>query len=111
MGENDLYNYVNIKGKILMIYRISSKRHHRGYYLFQCYRNVATIRGQLLFEMQTSRLLFISALLQCGNYLRVATIRGAVFIRGNTVIIFYNNYLYNNFLHFHLQKEHFMIFL
>ena len=49
------------------IYRISSKR-RRGYYLFQLYRNVATIRGRLLFEVQTSRLLFISALPQCGDY-------------------------------------------
>ena len=62
-----------------------SKYRRRGYYLFQLYRNAATIRGRLLFEVQTSRLLFISALPQCGDYLRVATIRGAVFIRGNTV--------------------------
>ena len=48
----------------------------RGYYLFQRYRNAATIRGWLLFEVQTSRLLFISALPQCGDYSRVATIRG-----------------------------------
>ena len=46
-----------------------------GYYLFQLYRNAATIRGRLLFEVQTSRLLFISALPQCGDYSRVATIR------------------------------------
>ena len=49
-----------------------------GYYLkyrswlllFQRYRNAATIRGRLLFEVQTSRLLFISALPQCGDYSR-----------------------------------------
>ena len=52
-----------------------SKYRRRGYYLFQLYRNVATIRGRLLFEVQTSRLLFISALPQCGDYSRVATIR------------------------------------
>ena len=52
-----------------------SKYRHRGYYLFQLYRNAATIRGRLLFEVQTSRLLFISALPQCGDYSRVATIR------------------------------------
>ena len=52
-----------------------SKYRHRGYYLFQLYRNAATIRGWLLFEVQMSRLLFISALLQCGDYLRAATIR------------------------------------
>ena len=52
---------------------ISSKR-RRGYYLFQRYRNAATIRGRLLFEVQTSRLLFISALPQCGDYSRAATI-------------------------------------
>ena len=63
-----------------------SKCRRRGYYLFQLYRNAATIRGRLLFEVQTSRLLFISALPQCGDYLRAATIRGVVSIRGNTVI-------------------------
>ena len=52
-----------------------SKYRRRGYYLFQLYRNAATIRGWLLFEVQTSRLLFISALPQCGDYLRVSTIR------------------------------------
>ena len=52
-----------------------SKYRRRGYYLFQLYRNVATIRGRLLFEVQTSRLLFISALPQCGDYSRAATIR------------------------------------
>ena len=54
-----------------------SKYRRRGYYLFQLYRNATTIRGRLLFEVQTSRLLFISALLQCGerDYSRVATIR------------------------------------
>ena len=52
-----------------------SKYRRRGYYLFQRYRNVATIRGRLLFEVQTSRLLFISALPQCGDYSRAATIR------------------------------------
>ena len=51
------------------------KYRRRGYYLFQLYRNAATIRGQLLFEVQTSRLLFISALPQCGDYLRAATIQ------------------------------------
>ena len=51
-----------------------SKYRCRGYYLFQRYRNAATIRGRLLFEVQTSRLLFISALLQCGIYSRAATI-------------------------------------
>ena len=52
-----------------------SRYRRRGYYLFQRYRNAATIRGRLLFEVQTSRLLFISALPQCGNYSRAATIR------------------------------------
>ena len=52
-----------------------SKYRRRGYYLFQLYRNAATIRGRLLFEVQTPRLLFISALPHCGDYLRVATIR------------------------------------
>ena len=52
-----------------------SKYRRRGYYLFQLYRNAATIRGRLLFEVQTSRLLFISALPQCGDYSRAATIR------------------------------------
>ena len=52
-----------------------SKYRRRGYYLFQRYRNAATIRGRLLFEVQTSRLLFISALPQCGDYSRAATIR------------------------------------
>ena len=42
---------------------------------FQLYRNAATIRRQLLFEVQTSQLLFISALPQCGDYSRAATIR------------------------------------
>ena len=95
-----------------------SKNRRRGCYLFQRYCNAATIRGRLLFEEQTSRLLFISALLQCGDYSRAATIqsadvaatiyfsstamrrlfeggyyskaatiRGAVFIRGNTVFV------------------------
>ena len=53
-----------------------SKYRRRGYYLFQLYRNAATIRGRLLFEVQTSRLLFISALPQCGDYSRAATILG-----------------------------------
>ena len=53
-----------------------SKYRRRGYYLFQLYRNAATIRGWLLFEVQTLRLLFISALPQCGGYSRAATIRG-----------------------------------
>ena len=52
-----------------------SKYRRRGYYLFQLYRNATTIRGRLLFEVQTSRLLFISALPQCDDYSRVATIR------------------------------------
>ena len=52
-----------------------SKYRHRSYYLFQLYRNAATIRGWLLFEVQTSQLLFISALPQCGDHSRVATIR------------------------------------
>ena len=52
-----------------------SKYRRRGYYLFQLYHNAATIRGRLLFEVQTSRLLFISALPQCGDYSRAATIR------------------------------------
>ena len=47
-----------------------------GYYLFQLYRNATTIRGRLLFEVQTLRLLFISALPQCDDYSRAATIRG-----------------------------------
>ena len=62
-----------------------SKYRRHGYYLFQFYRNAATIRGRLLFKVQTSRLLFISVLPQCGDYSRAATIRGAAFIRGNTV--------------------------
>ena len=72
------------------------KYRRRSYYLFQLYRNAATIRGRLLFEVQTSQLLFISALPQRGNYSRAATIRGVAFVRGNTVyhivicnIIFY----------------------
>ena len=52
-----------------------SKYRRRGYYLFQLYRNAATIRERLLFEVQKPRLLFISALPQCGDYSRVATIR------------------------------------
>ena len=52
-----------------------SKYRRCSYYLFQLYRNVVTIRGRLLFEVQTSRLLFISALPQCGDYSRAATIR------------------------------------
>ena len=64
-----------------------SKYRRHGYYLFQLYRNAPTIRGRLLFEVQTSRLLFISALPQCGDYSRVATIRGAAFIRGNTEVV------------------------
>ena len=52
-----------------------SKYRRRGFYLFKRYRNAATIRGGLLFEVQTSRLLFISALPQCSDYSRVATIR------------------------------------
>ena len=52
-----------------------SKYRRRGYYLFQLYRNAATIRERLLFEVQTSWLLFISALPQCGDYSRAATIR------------------------------------
>ena len=55
----------------------------------------ATIRGWLLFEVQTSRLLFISAPPQCGDYSRAATIRStevaatiyAAFIRGIYIII------------------------
>ena len=43
--------------------------------LFQLYRNAATIRRRLLFEVQMLRLLFISALPQCGDYSRAATIR------------------------------------
>ena len=79
-----------------------SKYRHRGYYSRAAtirstdvaatiyfssttMRNAATIRGRLLFKVQTSRLLFISALPQCGNYSRAATIRGAAFIRENTV--------------------------
>ena len=54
-----------------------SKYRRRSYYLFQLYRNAATTRGPLLFEVQTSRLLFTSALPQCGDYSRAATIRGA----------------------------------
>ena len=64
-------------------YRISSKR-HRGYYLFQLYRNAATIRGRLLFEVQTPWLLFITALPQCGDYSRAATIRST-----DTVVTIY----------------------
>ena len=52
-----------------------SKYRRRGYYLFQLYHNAATIQGQLLFEVQTSWLLFISALPQCGDYSRTATIQ------------------------------------
>ena len=53
-----------------------SKYRRRGYYLFQLYRNAATIRGRLLFKVQMPQLLFISALPQCGDYSRAATIRG-----------------------------------
>ena len=93
------------------------KYRRRSYYIFQLYRNAATIRGRLLFEVQTSRLLFISALSQCGDYSRATirgrllfevqtsrllfisalpqcgdysravTIQGAAFIRGNMVIV------------------------
>ena len=59
----------NICGNMGEGYRISSKR-LRGYY-----RNAATIRGWLLFEVQMSQLLFISTLPQCGDYSRAATIR------------------------------------
>ena len=52
-----------------------SKCRRRGYYLFQLYLNAATIRGRLLFEVQMPRLLFISALPQCGDYSKAATIR------------------------------------
>ena len=52
------------------------KYRHCGYYLFQRYRDPATIRGWLLFEVQTLRLLFISALPRSGDYSRAATIRG-----------------------------------
>ena len=52
-----------------------SKYRRRGYYLFQLYRNAATIRGRLLFKVQTSRILFISALPQCGDYSRAAAIQ------------------------------------
>ena len=62
-------NAATIRGRLLFEDR------RRGYYLFQCYRNVATIRGRLLFEVQTLQLLFISALPQCGDYSRAATIR------------------------------------
>ena len=68
-----------------------SRNRRRGYYLFQLYRNASTIRGWLLFEEQTSWLLFISALPQCSDYSRAATIRGAVLIRGNTVLSIYSN--------------------
>ena len=51
------------------------KYRRRGYYLFQLYRNAATIRRRLLFKVQTLRLLFISALPQCSDYSRAATIR------------------------------------
>ena len=44
-------------------------------YFSSIYRNAATIRGRLLFEVQMLRLLFISALPQCGDYSRAATIR------------------------------------
>ena len=46
------------------------------------------------------RLLFISALPQCGDYSRAATIRGEVFIRGNTVyiIIYKIIYIYINYI-------------
>ena len=52
-----------------------SKCRRRGYYLFQRYRKAAIIRGRILFEVQTSRLLFISTLPQYGDYSRAATIR------------------------------------
>ena len=70
----DLYYCCLIVPRYHYIYRISSKR-RRGYYIFQRCHNAATIRGRLLFEVQTSRLLFISALPQCGDYSRAATIR------------------------------------
>ena len=59
----------------VIITTVFPRKRHRGYYLFQLYRNAATIRGRLLFEVQTLRLLFISALPQCGDYSRAATIR------------------------------------
>ena len=75
-----------------------SKYRRCGYYLFQLYCNAATIRGWRLFEVQTSRLLFISALPQCGYYSRyrrrgyylfqlyrnVATIRGRLIFEVQT---------------------------
>ena len=72
-----------------------SKYRRRGYYLFQLYRNAATIRRRLLFEVQTSWLLFISALPQFGDYSRAATIRGAALIRGNTVYTVQSIIIYN----------------
>ena len=68
-----------------------SKYRRRGYYLFQLYRNAATIRGQLLFEVQMSRLLFISALPQCGDYSRAATIRSTDRCRGYYLFQRYRN--------------------
>ena len=80
-----------------------SKYRRRGYYLFQLYRNAATIRGWLLFEVQTSRLLFISALPQCGDYSRAATIRGAAFIQGNTVYAYTYMYMHTCiYIHVHV---------
>ena len=68
-------NATTIRGRLLFERGYYSKYRRRGYYLFQLYRNAATIRGRLLFEVQTPRLLFISALPQCGDCSRAATIR------------------------------------
>ena len=93
-----------------------SKYRRHSYCLFQLYRNAATIRGRLLFEVQTSQLLFISALPQCGNYSRAgyyskyrrhsyclfqhyrnaATIRGQATIRSTDVTATVYFHLYRN---------------
>ena len=88
-----------IRSKVFLFskYCITSKRRH-GYYLFQRYHNTASIRGRCLFTAATIyfsattirrlfeggayslRLLFISALPQCGVYSRAVLIRGRCLI-------------------------------
>ena len=52
--------------------------HIKGYAMGRIYRFP---------QKKTPRLLFILALTQYGDYSRVATIRSAVFIQGNTVSV------------------------
>ena len=74
------HNAATIRGRLLL--------RRCGYYLFQLYRNAATIRGRLLFKVQTSRLLFISALPQCSDYSRAATIRSTCIYRHRSYYLF-----------------------